>query len=188
MQEDDNETSTSRLPIVISGLQCTGSEQTIGECPDFQLGQTLPNCQHGSDVHLLCYNSGNTGKPDFAFAFDLLLMYSPYPYPLYPHCTSVFTGVQAYMPALPLQFLMCRLHRCSELTHTDARRRRGPVFLCPGAWLCLHLDEWLSALVACMRCCKLSQAHPASIPCFCDMMVELSHLRCNLPCRCEVGV
>ena len=63
LQEDEDAGSTSRMPIVLAGLDCTGSEQTIGACPDFQLGQVGPNCRHNVDVHLVCDNGPNPGVP-----------------------------------------------------------------------------------------------------------------------------
>ena len=61
MQEDEDADSTSRVPIVLGGLECGGTEQTIGACPDFQLGQVGINCRHNADVHLVCYNAPNPG-------------------------------------------------------------------------------------------------------------------------------
>ena len=61
MQEDEDANSTSRVPIALAGLNCAGSEQTIGACADFQLGQVGTKCRHNADVHLVCYNAPNPG-------------------------------------------------------------------------------------------------------------------------------
>ena len=49
------------MPIFLPGLQCTGSEETIAACPDFQLGQVRIICRHNVDVYLVCYNGPNAG-------------------------------------------------------------------------------------------------------------------------------
>ena len=68
MQEDDDEASTARVPIVLAGLRCTGAEQAITACPDFQLGRPPAVCRHNADVHLLCYNSPDPGVTSLQIA------------------------------------------------------------------------------------------------------------------------
>ena len=61
IQEDDNEVSTARVPIVLATQQCSGGEQAITACPNFQLRRPPTVCRHESDVHLVCYNGPNPG-------------------------------------------------------------------------------------------------------------------------------
>ena len=61
MQEDDNKVSTARVPIVLATQECSGGEQAITACPNFQLRRPPTVCRHESDVHLVCYNGPNPG-------------------------------------------------------------------------------------------------------------------------------
>ena len=61
MQEDADEASTARVPIVLAGLECIGTEQTITACPSFQLRRPSAQCLHVADVHIVCYSGPNPG-------------------------------------------------------------------------------------------------------------------------------
>ena len=60
-QEDDDEAITARIPIVLTGLQCNGTEQAITDCPAFGLFRASTICRHTSDVHLVCHSGPNPG-------------------------------------------------------------------------------------------------------------------------------
>ena len=77
MQEDDDEASTARVPIVLPGLECSGTEQAISTCPDFELARVPAACRHDADVHLVCYNGPNPGvtSPRQHFAWPELTLY-----------------------------------------------------------------------------------------------------------------
>jgi len=63
VQEDDDADSTARVPIVLAGLVCEGTEQSISACFDFSLGRAPTMCRHEADVHLVCSNGPNAGTP-----------------------------------------------------------------------------------------------------------------------------
>lgn len=61
MQADENPDITKRVPVVLPGLQCNGSEQSLDTCPDFDIGLDTELCLLGSDVHLICFSGSNPG-------------------------------------------------------------------------------------------------------------------------------
>lgn len=62
VQEDADEATTARIPIVLAGLSCGGTEQSLEACPGLNLGQTPPACRHDADVHLVCSSRPNPGE------------------------------------------------------------------------------------------------------------------------------
>ena len=60
VQRDVSET-TARIPIVLGGSGCLGSEETLDACPNYVLGRAPKKCSHDRDVHLLCFNDLNAG-------------------------------------------------------------------------------------------------------------------------------
>lgn len=61
MQVDDDPESTERVPIVLPGLRCRGSEKSVDMCTDFDIGLDVNVCSHASDVHLVCFSGSNPG-------------------------------------------------------------------------------------------------------------------------------
>lgn len=63
MQENSisDTTLTQRVPIVLPGMDCRGSEQSVSNCPDFDLGLDTEICTHANDVHLHCFSGSNPG-------------------------------------------------------------------------------------------------------------------------------
>ena len=62
VQEDEDEASTSLVPIVLAGSQCRGPEPGLPACPEFELGKVGSQCGHNADVHLVCYKGPNPGE------------------------------------------------------------------------------------------------------------------------------
>jgi len=50
-----------RPPIWLDGVQCTGAESNIAECP--HKGWGLTDCDHSDDVSIACYENTTTAVP-----------------------------------------------------------------------------------------------------------------------------
>lgn len=61
--QENEEATTMRIPIVLAGATCEGSEQNLGDCPNFSLGRrVIPDtCIHAADVYLVCNNGADPG-------------------------------------------------------------------------------------------------------------------------------
>lgn len=75
VQEDDNETLTERVPIVLAGAQCEGAEATLTSCSGVELGLVGSRCRHESDVHVVCYNGPSSAPPWPIHALSPCLLY-----------------------------------------------------------------------------------------------------------------
>lgn len=62
MQENEK-ADTERVPIVLAGATCEGTEDRLSNCPNFSLGRRrIPNtCSHEIDVYLVCSNGPDPG-------------------------------------------------------------------------------------------------------------------------------
>lgn len=71
VQVDENRARTNRIPIVLAGAECDGSETSLKECFGNDLGNVGFQCRHEADVYLVCYNGSNAGASispsDFRF-------------------------------------------------------------------------------------------------------------------------
>lgn len=57
-QDDDAETRarTERVPIVLAGADCDGTEGALTDCLGKPLGRFGRQCNHDSDVYLVCFS------------------------------------------------------------------------------------------------------------------------------------
>eukprot|EP00892_Ulva_mutabilis_P011614 jgi/Ulvmu1/8825/UM049_0005.1 len=58
--EDAETAKTERVPIVLAGCTCEGTETSVAQCPGAVIGRvTGSTCMHDDDVHLVCFNGPN---------------------------------------------------------------------------------------------------------------------------------
>ena len=48
-------------PIKLTGLQCTGYEDILHDCPKTHAWEDTAHCSHSDDVSIQCYTDTGTG-------------------------------------------------------------------------------------------------------------------------------
>jgi len=49
------------VPVHVSGVECNGDEDSLTDCPSFDLGAASSQCEAGDIVDVLCFNGANAG-------------------------------------------------------------------------------------------------------------------------------
>lgn len=61
VQIDEAAAPTERVPVVLSGAACMGTEAALAQCPGVALDADNNNCGHADDVWISCSNGPQPG-------------------------------------------------------------------------------------------------------------------------------